>query len=653
MKINSLEISNFLAIGEIDVRLDDRGLVLVEGENQDDTSQNSNGSGKSSFPDAISWCLFGVTARGETGDKIINRTAKKGTRVSIRIDDGGTMYQIARHRKHKVNKNRLQILQWEKDKAEWVDLTLGTDRETQLRVNKLIGCSPSVFNAAIYAGQDCMPDLPSMTDKELKQLVEEGAGIEQIQAAHTLALSQFRDKERAGEELLRKAELIDSNLESTKEDISFAEANQSDFESNRVLRCNGIKAKHKEASDRYYEKRDAVKAIEIPDHSARIAEIDEKVGASKAMQAKSDEKMREAREAAENKKDLEKDLRSNQELILKLEKQLENIQARIGKPCGECGKPTEEHDLDDVRNSILRKIEGEKREAKATANGIEHWSGEYDECNALWKRALAEVPDVADLLNERNALALETAKAVNARDAALNEAKRVAAEVEHLKSQYDSAKSEANPHVATLARLSERLASLETTRTAMEEKRLESLSALSLAAAVVRVFSPSGVRAHILDTVTPFLNERTNHYLSTLTDGNISAVWSTLTKLKSGEYAEKFSIDVESVTGAESFGGLSGGEKRKVRLACSMALQDLVASRASKPISLFIADEIDHALDESGLERLMSILEEKASTRGTVLAISHNSLSDWIRQSVTVVKKGGRSTLVGEALHAE
>jgi DNA repair exonuclease SbcCD ATPase subunit len=75
-----------------------------------------------------------------------------------------------------------------------------------------------------------------------------------------------------------------------------------------------------------------------------------------------------------------------------------------------------------------------------------------------------------------------------------------------------------------------------------------------------------------------------------------------------------------------------------------------VASRANKPIDLFIADEIDHALDESGLERLMGVLEEKSRTKGTVLVISHNSLSDWIRQSVTVIKSGGRSTLDGEAL---
>lgn len=53
-------------------------------------------------------------------------------------------------------------------------------------------------------------------------------------------------------------------------------------------------------------------------------------------------------------------------------------------------------------------------------------------------------------------------------------------------------------------------------------------------------------------------------------------------------------------------------------------------SRATKPINLWIADEIDYALDESGLERLMVVLDRKARERGTVLIISHQSgLKDW------------------------
>lgn len=54
-------------------------------------------------------------------------------------------------------------------------------------MNAIVGCSADVFTSAVYAGQERMPDLPSMTDKTLKMLIEEAAGIEVLEAAHAIA----------------------------------------------------------------------------------------------------------------------------------------------------------------------------------------------------------------------------------------------------------------------------------------------------------------------------------------------------------------------------------------------------------------------------------------------------------------------------------
>jgi DNA repair exonuclease SbcCD ATPase subunit len=186
----------------------------------------------------------------------------------------------------------------------------------------------------------------------------------------------------------------------------------------------------------------------------------------------------------------------------------------------------------------------------------------------------------------------------------------------------------------------DRVAAVDTAKQAA----LEAQEQEAYAQAVVDVFAPSGVRAHRLDEATPYLNERTAHYLGSLADGAIEAYWTTLTEKKKGDLREKFSVTVESEN-APSFGNLSGGEKRKVRLACALALQDLVATRASKSIQLWIGDEIDDALDPAGLERLMGVLEEKARDRGTVLVISHNDIKDFARKTFTVRKTGGRATV--------
>ena len=215
------------------------------------------------------------------------------------------------------------------------------------------------------------------------------------------------------------------------------------------------------------------------------------------------------------------------------------------------------------------------------------------------------------------------------------------------KSNLDETKKAENPFADMVKSLEAALSSAEAEAGKVAEEVQVAQEAAVIANCAVKVFGPAGVRAYVLDTVTPYLNERTSHYLGTLSDGLIEAVWTTLAKNAKGELTEKFAIEVVKETGGKSFKALSGGQKRKVRLACALALQDLVASRASKPISLWIGDEIDDALDEAGLERLMVVLEEKAREKGTVLVISHNSLRDWIRETTVVTMEGGKSTVSG------
>jgi DNA repair exonuclease SbcCD ATPase subunit len=57
-------------------------------------------------------------------------------------------------------------------------------------------------------------------------------------------------------------------------------------------------------------------------------------------------------------------------------------------------------------------------------------------------------------------------------------------------------------------------------------------------------------------------------------------------------------------------------------------------------------------LDDAGLERLMGILERKARERGTVLVISHQSLSDWIPNEITVTKESQHCSTIDGATHS-
>jgi len=638
LKILNLNIHNFLTIGNlVELSLEDKGLCLIQGENRDDTSATSNGAGKSTIGDSISWCLYGITARGETGDSIINNIAKKECCVEVTVESDGKIYAIARYRKSKKYKNSLQV----KNMTDVKDLTKGTDKLTQEVVEQIIGCSYEVFKSAIYAGQDSIPNLPGMTDKFLKQIVEESAGINRLGLAHDKAKDQFKVKESA----LMKSEdnLISAknNLQIYKDRIDELKDKDAQLiidNDKKVVNLGGEIALLQAKADilkrkiSKIDKRAIEKEIDATNSSLKMGVVKYQASTKAVNEATSAQSMAEA---------VLKTIMSDAK---KKVANVKGIESKEGQPCGECGKPYLKEDLSDIVKIARAKLLTVKTEINKANQAL-------NAAKIAKRSAASELSSLDDTSVQIN----KNKVAVSLLQHKLNKGSSLQSDLDSIckdylakQAQIKDIEGSESPYVSMIDKAcglyDDVIVRIDTLKVAIEKQTHDA----DLAKDAVAVFSPAGVRAHVLDTVTPQLNERTSHYLSILSDGNISAVWNTLSKTKSGELREKFTIEVENETGSKNFGGLSGGEKRKVRLATAMALQDLVSSRASKPISLWIADEIDDALDEAGLERLMTVLEEKAREKGTVLMISHNSLSDWIRSETTVIKESGVVTVVGD-----
>lgn len=641
MDIKSLSIRNCLTIGQADMELDNRGLLLVQGENLDDTSAKSNGAGKSSILDSLCWCLYGTTARDVTGDDVVNETAKKDCSVTVVLDDDGVQYKIERFRKHKIHKN--QLFAWQLDGASPIDLSKGTDKETQIVVEKIMGCSLEVFVGAIYAGQEKMPDLPGMTDKQLKLIVEEAAGVEELAEAYTEA----RQRSLRVEGEMKVAEANLNSTESAKSgaqlELDMREVERQGFEDGRKDRARAELVKVKPLDEAAADAKAKIASYDEPVLLARKGVIETELGAHKAQQVKLAAVNAAERSLANRVTSAGATLKADKGRLDAQKAALADIDSQIGKPCGECGKAYCEHDLETAKVARTASI------ATATA-ALRETAAKYKELNAEWGVATVGRDAFALTMTDVSAVAAELA-GINANLRSLEAFRADIAGTETGKARVIAdAKvklTEPNPYIKAVEAKKtqiEGLAKEIIDRKVAHEALVEQAE---LYADAVKVFGPAGVRAHILDTVTPLLNEKTGEYLGALADGNIHASWSTLAKTAKGDLKEKFNIDVTNDKGGKTFKALSGGEKRKVRLSAAMALQDMVASRATKPLNIFLADEIDHALDEPGLERLMTVLDRKAKERGTVIVVSHQSLSDWIDSVITVTKDGGVSTVTG------
>jgi len=632
--VKNTVICNFMAIALAEVKLDQRGLVFIEGENLDDTSAASNGAGKSSLVDAISWCFYGVTARGVSGDAVVNRKAGRNCSVMTEVEVDGVLWRIDRGRKDKILKNRVRLSVYSPTSGEWEDHTLGTDKLTQERIDALMGCNAKTFNDAVYMGQENMVDLPNMTDKVLKSTLEQALNLDRLDEAQSIANMRLDNALASHRVRLADLEGITAEIEAKADKMKSEDATRVFMEHD----IRKIEDEIKVAND----EKDVV-----------IQNAREQAELMRGLVQKAEDWVKKANEEC------------NQITAIDYEGQIEKLDNNSHKLIDMIG------DLRAERNR-LKTLLADPTECPTCLRHFddhEHMVAQKAVHQAELEKVVATTEKVmakhAELLTVRDKLVKESASikearranlktALNALNVARDNAERADAELSKAMSD-DKTKTlhrwlnEKEARRLQAKRQMEDLIleidSLKEQSDKIREMLVESQDRIDTLERVKHVLSRKGFRGEVLDQITPYLNARTQYYLTWLTSDNISAIWNTVAVNANGDLSENFHIKVAHREGAESFEGLSGGEKRKVRLACAMALQDLVGTRAVKPIKLFIADEIDDAIDESGLELLMGLLEEKAKSVGTLMIISHNALGDWCKESITVTKKDGVTTI--------
>lgn len=642
MKFKSVCIQNFLTIGEATVALSDRGLVLIQGENRDDTSADSNGAGKSSVADAVCWALYGVTARGESGDSVVNRVAGKDCVVEVTIEDDADTYIVARHRKHKAGKNALLLKHIQPAPGTVVDLTKGTDKLTQIEVDKLLGCSYEVFRSSVYAGQNSMPDLPGMTDKQLKLLVEEAAGTTVLDAAYgkardAMSVAKAGVAHQTAALTANKAQ-IDSHMTRVAELVNA----RREWGDGQRVKMDGLIVSAKAYAEKAKGIAGELAAYDKAIIESSIKECDDAINAVAGEQVKERTLAAKITNAASEVARTRALLESLGARHKKAKAEIDAADHKLGCPCDECGRPLTAAELAPAKDAARKRANAIAAEFNDTRKQLEASIAAHKTLADELEAFRASMTDVSKTSAQRASLLTkqrDVQSLERERDAAIAEAKALVARSNELA-------KENNPYDGLVKSAKAKLAEEIDKTTGLEVAVREAEKALQIAESAVKVFSPTGVRGQVLDEVTPYLNDQTAKYLSTLSDGNIRATWTTIVKTKKGDLKEQFAIEVENDKGGGSFGLISGGEQRKVQISCALALQDLVATRATKQIDLFIGDEIDNALDPAGLERLVQVLEEKARERGSVFVISHSDLKDWIGNILTVVKEGGKSHIV-------
>lgn len=231
------------------------------------------------------------------------------------------------------------------------------------------------------------------------------------------------------------------------------------------------------------------------------------------------------------------------------------------------------------------------------------------------------------------------------------------------------AEQQLNTTRLSVERLQEQLAKLNSTITSLQGDHNRHSQRETTMSELAKAFSTKGVQSFVLQHTVDELLEKTQSYLTDLSDGSQQLDMS----LESGDGIARRALVRSSNSGEfveRPLGSLSGGQWRRCQLALNFGFADLLASRGQFRSSLCVLDEPLTHLDQSGRDEvgrmLQRIIRRNGASKDTATSgllfdniviilqdLAAEELEDVFDCIDEVVKKNGASTVVTDELETE
>eukprot|EP00850_Spirogloea_muscicola_P005728 SM000026S08977 [mRNA] locus=s26:861309:884420:+ [translate_table: standard] len=160
-------------------------------------------------------------------------------------------------------------------------------------------------------------------------------------------------------------------------------------------------------------------------------------------------------------------------------------------------------------------------------------------------------------------------------------------------------------------------------------------------------FGHNGVQGYILEGALSLLQDRLGWYLDILSGGSLGLI---LRPTKQAKGSTKTLERIEKVAVVRHSDGrvverslrqLSGGERRRVGLAYTLAFGELASEKSGTHFDLMVLDEVLQHLDAEGKRRMVSILRGLAQSTTLIVSQADNELTETFDLVDVVVKHDG------------
>jgi len=159
-------------------------------------------------------------------------------------------------------------------------------------------------------------------------------------------------------------------------------------------------------------------------------------------------------------------------------------------------------------------------------------------------------------------------------------------------------------------------------------------------------FGARGLRAMIIESALPEIEEEANHILTRMTGGRMSVRFETQRETQKKTIVETLDIHISDELGTRNYQLYSGGEAFRINFAIRVALSKLLARRAGARLQTLVIDEGFGTQDTQGRERLVEAINAIRSDFERVLVITHiDELRDLFPVRIDVLKTPSGSRL--------
>jgi DNA repair exonuclease SbcCD ATPase subunit len=642
---------NFLCFGQEGVQIyfeNYENIVLVKGINLDTGTEidpASNGTGKSSLQDIVSYCLYGKTVKRPkqlNHGMVVNVISEKGLEVEVQLDD----HRIVRNR----SPNKLRV--WKNKDHVWDDeteITRGTMSETQVLIDGLIGLTHQAFcNVVVFDDSNSYSFLEADTPTK-RNVVENVLGLDRYREYNETAKTMLKDGKNNVKNLTIDYEHLNLSLDECVTRIEKLNSQEKTWVNSKQkeikIVMEEIKEKQKQLEDSDHGE-EILKYQEIQD---KIEELENDITLKKPKKEKIENLIKEAQSKLELAKETKQEINSRiQEGFLKVKEHkavydkctelitsLEKLED--GQKCSVCRGIIDKSNYKNVLTHEENVIKSTQAKILEEEQIVEQDRQSFGKKSVFIEKLESNIVDAKNKLIKFEADIETTQKEVNNLSRVSKPDQNscelvLESEITQLKKQLKEKKDEylnGSPYreIIETAHIEKENKEQQCVSKSQDIKNAE--ATLPYCEFWVKAFGDSGIRKFVVDGIIPALNTRVSYWLQHLIDNKIELSFDN----------ELNETIVRNGTNA-FYHSMSNGEKRRINLAVSQAFSYVMMLNSGNCPSIVFLDEITGGgIDRSGISGIYNMILELAKERQVFITTHNEKLSGMLEGCQEILLK--------------